>query len=373
MDSRKQCDEEDKIYILTDVPINAGIGIYAWSLFNLLKTSFPCLEFYFIDVHNERILKEVNMPLNLYKSKFGYDAHFMKWLTYRKFANNELSRNSNVHLCGVEYSLTSKIKNSIVTVHDIFFRKPQLNLIRYNPYELATLVLIDMLIPLNIRRYKHAKALVSNSEVVKNDLQEKYSLESKLINLWIDEARFKTRNMYDIRTELGLPFDKKILLNVSGPGVNKNLRTLEKIASSLDDDFILVKIGYPIKDPKVMNLGKVCDELYPLYFSASDAYLNTSTDEGFGIPLIESIGSGMPVVSPRVSTFPNILGDSAAYVNNPFNKIEYLKMIDFILENRNEYSQKAVIRSKMFSSQLAKENYKRLYSEVFELKPIRGA
>jgi glycosyltransferase involved in cell wall biosynthesis len=365
------CEEYETIYILTDVPAYAGVGAYAWSLFKLLSASYPCLKIYFMDVHGIKIPNEGEHPPKSYKSNIWFDVPLKKWLTYRKFANTQLNKNSNVHLCGVDYSIVSKLEKTIITVHDIFYRKPKLSLVLTNPYEFATETLIDSFIPLNIIKFRQTKALVSNSEVVRDDLLKKYSLNSNLIDIWIDEEKFKLRDKDEIRSKLILPCNKKILLNVSGPGVNKNLTTLERIASSLGEDYILLKIGSLVRNPKIINLGTVSEELYPLYFSASDIYLNTSTDEGFGIPLIEALGSGLPVVSPKVSTFPYILGDSAAYVSNPFDKNEYIRMIDFVFENHLEFSIKARTRSKRFSSEIARQKYEKLYSEIFGLHPVR--
>lgn len=114
-------------------------------------------------------------------------------------------------------------------------------------------------------------------------------------------------------------------------------------------------------------MGYVNDDIYPLFFNASDIYLNVSTNEGFNIPLIESLKSSLPVVSNRCATSFELLGDSGIYLNNPRDPKQYLEMIVYLLDDKihKYYSTLSYIRSLIFSDDAIREKYLKIYSEIF--------
>ena len=134
-----------------------------------------------------------------------------------------------------------------------------------------------------------------------------------MIPHWIDPDRFRVRSKEECRRRLGLPSDRRIVLSVTSGRAYKNPAMLRRVVGALPPEYLLVKVGYPLPGPasRVRNEGQVADELYPLYFGASDAYLHVSFREGFGIPLLESLASGTPVVALANPPAPEILGDAA--------------------------------------------------------------
>jgi glycosyltransferase involved in cell wall biosynthesis len=59
----------------------------------------------------------------------------------------------------------------------------------------------------------------------------------------------------------------------------------------------------------------------------ADLFINTSHDEGLGLPLLEAQYGGLPVIAPNAPVFQEVLGDSALLVN-PANPLEAAKKID---------------------------------------------
>ena len=98
-------------------------------------------------------------------------------------------------------------------------------------------------------------------------------------------------------------------------------------------------------------------------------YVNTSLQEGFCIPLIESLSSGLPIVSPKIPPFDEILGDAAAYVRNPIDEREYLDQVMSVLEEaeRQNLSSKSLERGKKFSKESAKPSLIEMYKQCFKL------
>jgi glycosyltransferase involved in cell wall biosynthesis len=73
--------------------------------------------------------------------------------------------------------------------------------------------------------------------------------------------------------------------------------------------------------------------------------------EGFGIPVLESMTCGCPVVLGRHSSFPEVAGDAGVYFD--INSAHDLKdKISSLVQNellRNEYSQRGLEQAKKFS------------------------
>lgn len=69
---------------------------------------------------------------------------------------------------------------------------------------------------------------------------------------------------------------------------------------------------------KVVFTGYLPNEDIPYIFKGSLAYVLPSLYEGFGIPPIEAMATGVPVVVSKVSSLPEICGDAAIYIQNPY-------------------------------------------------------
>ena len=125
----------------------------------------------------------------------------------------------------------------------------------------------------------------------------------------------------------GLPF----LLAVGGISPRKNiiriLRAMEVIKDKIPHHLVLVGgsgwdenevfnhiQGSQIKN-RIHHLGYVSDEeLHSLYCNA-DAFIYPSLFEGFGLPVLEAMASGCPVITSNVYSMPEIAGNAAVLVN----------------------------------------------------------
>lgn len=91
------------------------------------------------------------------------------------------------------------------------------------------------------------------------------------------------------------------------------------------------------------------------FYTRAKCFVFPSKYEGFGIPVLESMTCGCPVVLARHSSFPEVAGNAGVYfdLNNPKDlrdKIEMLVQNDVL---RNEYSEKGLEQAKKFSWQKA--------------------
>ncbi len=75
------------------------------------------------------------------------------------------------------------------------------------------------------------------------------------------------------------------------------------------------KIQCRLRKSAVHFAGYVADEDLPALYSAADVFVYPSLYEGFGIPPLEAMACGTPVVTSNVSSLPEVVGDAALMVN----------------------------------------------------------
>jgi glycosyltransferase involved in cell wall biosynthesis len=139
---------------------------------------------------------------------------------------------------------------------------------------------------------------------------------------------------------LGQPY----ILTIGRKQHYKNIHTLLKAYSILSDQIKqqvkLVITGNGAENFQSMinqlslqeyvkPLGYVPEELLPVLYSGSELFVFPSLYEGFGLPPLEAMAYGVPVISSDMDTMKEILGDAAMYFdpNNPQDIAEKMKLM----------------------------------------------
>ena len=89
-----------------------------------------------------------------------------------------------------------------------------------------------------------------------------------------------------------------------------------------------------------------------LLYNNAHATVWISSYEGFGLPVLESMACGTPVITSRQGSLPEVGGDAVIYVEDESNPIEILKAMNLIAEDENlwnESSKKGLERAGKFS------------------------
>ena len=134
---------------------------------------------------------------------------------------------------------------------------------------------------------------------------------------------------------------------------------------------ILSDIGHPETRADIHLTGYVVNTDLPAIINQCKVFLYPSLRESFGIPILEGMACGVPVITSNTSSMPEIAGDAASIVD-PLSTNEIKAAIIQILEDenfRNNLCEKGIERAKNFSWKNMAVQYLKLYEEVYnELK-----
>ncbi|WP_269616342.1 glycosyltransferase [Prochlorococcus marinus] len=214
---------------------------------------------------------------------------------------------------------------------------------------------------------------LTNSEFTKNELKRLTSLDPNLIfnissgcNKEIFNPNVNQADKLFREKNLGL-----YILYCGAADPRKNLKRLLKSYSLLKDNLkttykiILVgEIGesalkdiyswrdqFEISDDQLLLMGFVTDEELAALYRNCSLFVFPSIHEGFGLPVLEAMSCGAPVIASNRTSIPEILGEST-YTFNPYNIDEITLLIENCLENQillNNLKKNSKERSSFFS------------------------
>ncbi len=119
-------------------------------------------------------------------------------------------------------------------------------------------------------------------------------------------------------------------------------------------------------EDKMVYLGQVADELLPALYAEAKCLLFPSLYEGFGLPVIEAMAAGCPVLTSNVSSLPEVV-DGAAVLVNPERVSSIVDGLEKILsdeEYRQGLIQSGKERAKRFNWQDCARETLRIYEGV---------
>jgi glycosyltransferase involved in cell wall biosynthesis len=123
----------------------------------------------------------------------------------------------------------------------------------------------------------------------------------------------------------------------------------------------------------VSFIGPVSDEELPLLYAGASVFLFPSLHEGFGLPVLEAMACGTPVVTSNVTSLPEIAG-GAAVVIDPANTQELIAAMMRVLTNEalaEELRQKGLARAGRFTWDETARQTLQVYKRVYRLKSTR--
>lgn len=142
------------------------------------------------------------------------------------------------------------------------------------------------------------------------------------------------------------------------------------------DQAELTKLLQQIDEPALQEFihltGYVPNEELPAIISQAQAFLYPSLRESFGIPILEGMACGVPVITSTTSSMPEVAGeDGAAILVNPLQTQEITKAMQRVVEDQalaKLLTEKGILRAKQFSWEHMAKSVLALYQEVYQQK-----
>lgn len=239
-------------------------------------------------------------------------------------------------------------KPTVVTIHDVipliypkeypFGMKAKLNLF----FQKKTLSWVD--------------SVIVNSNCTKDDVNKylNYPKEKIHITSLGFDSRYKKisdKNLLsNVNNKYKLP--KTFALYVGDVNWNKNLSNMAEACIKADIPLVLVGKGFENKttlnhpeqlpykiflekygnNPKILILGYIEDSELVAIYNLASVFLLVSFYEGFGLPILEAQSCGVPVITSKVSSLPEVAGQGALFVD-PKDITEIEKKITEVLNN----------------------------------------
>lgn len=255
-----------------------------------------------------------------------------------------------VHFVNFNVPLTYR-KPYVVTIHDLTllrYKNIRGGLLAPFTYRLKDVVMRHVL----KTAIKRSRVIFTPSQYVKQDVMKRYRVkDDKKIIVTLNAADApKPKRPADLK-RFGIKASEKFLLYVGNAYPHKNLERLiaayqlllkdEKLSYRLvlagrKDEFHarLEKLLKKRKlQDKVIFTDHVSDEELAALYQRASLYVFPSLSEGFGIPGLEAMAWGLPVVSSNATCLPEIYGDAVEYFD-PKQPKEMAEVITRVLGDK---------------------------------------
>jgi len=272
---------------------------------------------------------------------------------------------------------------TVVTVHDV---------IQFVLPEYAWRKISRVYFGIVSRSARRADAVITVSECSKRDIVTLLGLPPARIHVIgnaVDASLHPVRDAWllaSVRERYGIA--PRFILYFGGFDLRKNVpRLIESYArlpAALRKEYQLViagrymHLGHPLYpdprqtvqrlglDGRVVFTGQVREQDKAPLFSAATVFVFPSLYEGFGIPVLEAMACGTPVVTSDSSALPEVVGDAGLLVD-PYDTDAISDGVRALLEDqvrREDLARRGLERARLFTWQQVAEQTLRVYREI---------
>ncbi len=241
---------------------------------------------------------------------------------------------------------------------------------------------------------KYVRFIITVSESAKRNMARTLNIPLEhiyVVHHGVDHKTFRPINRENarefVRTKYGVDYD--FILHASLYQPKKNVKRIIKA-------FLLLKKRYGVKE-KLVILGKqprslitaihrlglssdivfvgyVPYEDLPIFYNAAKLFVFPSLHESFGMPILEAMACGCPVITSNIYACPEIAGDAAITVN-PYDAYELAEAIYLLLTDddlRDKISKKSISRAREFTWEKAAEKHIEVYIRAYQFLKKRN-
>ncbi|MBO9618497.1 MAG: glycosyltransferase family 4 protein [Niabella sp.] len=318
---------------------NTGLGVFSRVLISLLSEHFPQNDYYLFNPKPGKSFHPVQK--NMHEVLPTAPLHKLLRSFWRsRWITKDLVKHRLDLYHGLSHEIPVGIAQtgipSIVTIHDLF---PELYPHQYKP--------IDTKIYRAKSRYActHATKIMAISEETKNHIIRIYGIPAEKIRviyqscppafgvLQTEERKAAVRQQYNLPAQfflhVGTIIERKNLLNIckalqlirneipiplvvvgNDGGFKEKVKAYLKEAD-LEDRVIFLSEQLALAGKKPF----IAAEDLPALYQSATAMIYPSYFEGFGIPIVEAMSGGVPVITSNTSCLPEIAGNAGWLVN----------------------------------------------------------
>ena len=345
---------------------HTGIGVYASELARAIQGLEHGLDIWYLVLANYP-LPDFNLPPDRLICVWRPSKPERWHVAFDWFFLQKLLVNKGINLfhsltLGTVYPANNL--RVISTVHDLI---PTLF-----PEDYVTSLDGKWLYQLKLRSICASNGLIAISEATKQDVLKHYHVSADKISV----AYLAASSIYipagltvqnEFRERLRVP--DSYILYLGGYSFRKNVPVLIQAFSQLKNlrhHVKLVLAGGIKSGPEeqlrsliaelgiqedVVWLGHISERDLPILYSGAEIFVYPSIYEGFGLPVLEAMACGAPVITSNVSSLPEVAGDAAVLVD-PHDKIGLTMAMRRILEDSSfhaDLGRKGLSRSAAFS------------------------
>ena len=320
------------------------------------------------------------------------------WKYYERFINfphRVISQKADVvHILDaaeahIVYGLRNTSKRTVVTCHDLinFYYKDnlissvQLPFVSHNMWLRA------------IRGMKFADHVIAVSNSTAKDTMRILNIHPERISVAPDAVegdfqRLPSVEIQAIRERYGIRPDTLCLLTVGSDHPRKNLPNIIEALGLLKQkefDFEFWKAGSDFTSEqkalieklgvgdRIRYLGKPDQKTLIEIYNAADVLIFTSLFEGFGMPILEAMACGTPVITSNVSAMPEVVEDDGLLVDprSPAEIAEAVFTLHQNLELRHALIDQGLVKIKSFTWENTAEKIARVYEKILEESLIK--
>ena len=343
----------------------SGMGIYTRNLYEIYKSLGHSVFLYddkLVVSRAEFVLKYINFIKRLIKE----NRVLINWLQRNEIELYHVPKNTAV-------PLFSPVP-VVVTIHDViphvFPQQYLKNILERIYYETAIRISI-----------KKSQKIVTISEFSKQALIQHYGVKPDKIEVTLLAYNKAFRRIDDaavlkpVQEKYNL--NDRYLLSIGGSEYRKNMQRLIHVYQRhFYGVYKLVVVGGKWRDvdlpgryasdKNIRFLTNIPEEDLIAIYNMAEAFVFPSFYEGFGIPVLEGMACGVPVVTSNVSSMPEVGGDAAVYFD-PYDENDMAVKIKSVLENellRKEMITKGLQKVKEYSWEKCAEETLQVYREV---------
>lgn len=220
---------------------------------------------------------------------------------------------------------------------------------------------------------KRVDRIIAISEFTKKETVRLAGVDESVIDvvhLAADCSKYYPLDRKECKRRFGFDIKEKHILVVASNLESKRMDLTQRVFDEVRKqrkDVKLIKAGYAevLSGDDIVNTGWVPESEMPILYNSADVFLHTSEYEGFGLPILEAMSCGVPVVVSNKASIPEVVGSYGKMVDLDANDV-IEQFVDKILSCIDMGTdEKAIEQSKNFSWQKTAQRTIKVYEKLY--------